>query len=213
MKEKRLPSLFFVLFLLFLALPVWPQGNNNSRITVNQHTLNIVDNCDRVVMKGFQRRSKTKVIDRKEIKIEDFEEIEFQYVAGYNGHIMVFVRDKNNPKMASNKCMGFIANNRDIIAKSRYSEGECAYFFRNKTANTGIVIVCKKGNSGFSEFYVEICGDLNDEDKSDLHSITHVDFYEKGSATPSLKDVFLSVEDYSVNLFKYFMEKILAKYE
>ena len=54
--------------------------------------------------------------------------------------------------------------------------------------------------------------DIDDEKKSDIHFIASVDFYEKGSDTPSL-NVFLSVEDYSVNLFKYFLEKVIAKYE
>ncbi len=210
MKGKILACSFYALFLLFLPLPVRSQGNSNSRVTVNQQTMSIVDRCDRVVMKGIQEVSRGNNIDRK-ASIEDIEEIEFQYVDGPNGYMMIFVRDKNNPKSASQKCIGFISKNSDLKVKSNYPDGKCEYMFSNKTANTFVIIVCEKGEAVISEYYLGIGIDNNPE-KADVHLITHAEFYEKGSATPSLK-VYLNVEDYSINLFKYFLEKILAKYE
>ena len=85
MKENRLISLFYSLFLFFLPLTVIAQ-NNDSRIPVNKHTLNIVDWCDRIVMKAFQRVSRGKKLDI-ENTIPDTEEIELKYVEGSNGYL------------------------------------------------------------------------------------------------------------------------------
>lgn len=143
---------------------------------------------------------------------EEREKIEFNYVPGSNGHIMLFVRDKNNPKSAAKNNMGFIAKNSDVRAKSKYKDGQLSYFFGNNTAETFMMIMCHKAELTRSEFYLHIGFYDNIVENSDAHIITDVEFYEKGAESPSLR-VFLPTEDYSVNLFKFFWEKMLEKYQ
>ena len=203
MKEKTLACLFSLLFLMFLPLTVSSQENNYSTIPLNQHTLGIVDRCDKIVMKGFQQRKRGEKIEGDPSTL-DIKEIEFRFVDGSNGFIMVFVRDKDNPQMASKNCIGFIGKSSNLIAQS---------IFQNRETNGFVIIVCKKGDMPFAEFYVRIGTDYKEELKSDEYLITRVDFYEKGSDTPTWENVFMLKEDYSVNLLKYFMEGVVSKFE
>lgn len=57
------------------------------------------------------------------------------------------------------------------------------------------------------------CGVDNKGKESDLHLITDVAYYENGSTTPSLETPLLVLDDYSVNLFKYFWEVFLEKFK
>ena len=157
--------------------------------------------------KGISREEKVE-LDPNEL----LEKIEFEYVPGSNGNIMLFVKDKNNPKSAAKNNIGFIAKNSDIIAKPEYTDGRLSYFFMNKTANTFMMVSCQKGKETRSEFYLSMGQRRNDVNISDVHLIIDVEFYEKGATSPSLK-VFLPTEDYSVNLFKFFWEKMLEKYQ
>jgi len=207
MKENTIACLFYALSLLFLPLTVSSQSNY-PKIPINENTLNIVERCDRIVMKGFQKQSRGKKMDPQ--KITDMEEIELKYVEGPNGYIMAFVRDKDNPERASQTCRGFIGKKIYLKTRSEYSEDACRYVFLN-SSNSALYFSCNKGTD-YPEFYV-FMGDNTEQGKEDIHLITRVDFYEKGSNTPILKDVFLLREDYSVNLFKFFLEIMLEKFE
>lgn len=211
MKEKMFAYSCIALFLLFMPLSVRSQDYKDVRMPINQNTLGIVDRCDRIVMTGVRQISRGKVIE-KELTVEDVERIEFQHVEGADGYIIIFVRDKENPKQAAKNHIGFIGKNSNLMAYSKYPDNMCEYYLVNRDAETGVIIFCEKGDRFPSNFYL-VVGDAKIIEKRELYAITGVEFYEKGSETPSLRSSFLSFEDYSVNLFKYFWEKMVAKYQ
>ena len=206
MKEKLLSFLLPLLFVVFIPSTAWSQNPK-----INQETLGIVERCNKLVMKGYKKRSRGKNVENN-VTEDETEKIEFEYVPGSNGHIMLFVRDKNNPKSAAKNNIGFIAKNSDVRTKQEYTDGRLRYYFVNKTAETGMAVTCEKGKFTRSAYYLTIGYKQNDDFISDAHLITRVEFYERGAASPSLT-VFLLTEDYSVNLFKFFWEKMLEKYQ
>lgn len=205
MKKKILSFLLPLLFVVFIPSTAWSQ-----KTKINQETLGIVERCNKIVIEGFLKRSRGNVIE--DISVEDVEKIEFEHIPGSDGFVMLRVRDKDNPQMSSKKCMGFISKNSDLEVDSKYSDEEICYYLHNKTAETYAVIACRKGKILRSEYYLEI-GKDNKGKESDLHLITDVAYYENGSTTPSLETPLLVLDDYSVNLFKYFWEVFLEKFK
>lgn len=206
MKEKLLSFLLPILFVVFIPSTAWSQNPE-----INQETLGIVKRCNKIVMTGYKKYSRGKKIDNN-MTDEEREKIEFNYVPGSNGHIMLFVRDKNNPKSAAKNNIGFIGKNSDVRAKPEYKDGQLSYYFANIPAETIMMVTCEKGKFTRSVYYLNISYKQNDDFISDIHLITRVEFYERGAASPSLT-VFLPTEDYCVNLFKFFWEKMLENYQ